>query len=90
MYWTQEDVAPIASALEGAFGPQGRYSDMDPRLYNVRVSSVKYGPLWYGDMDSMESLATACASIKKSVPELTGDTLVVARHTGDNREIAQF
>jgi hypothetical protein len=88
MFWTHEDLAPIYSVISKVFGPQGRYSTVDSKFFNVRIMSDKYGTLWYGDFDTLQDITTKCSTLKSQAAELTHDTIRAISST--DRELARF
>jgi hypothetical protein len=55
MFWTEEDISPVAHAAERVLGVNGNMSNEPSAAKNVVVCSPKFGKIWYGDVDGGQS-----------------------------------
>lgn len=51
MFYTEEDVAPIAQIAVEMFGPNGNMLDGKHVVKNVIIGTQEFGKIWYGDVD---------------------------------------
>lgn len=66
MFWTKEDLDQLAPIIAQIFGEQGRWLNTKPEFMRLAVNSAKFGKLWYGDVESLDSLISQCSSLKEN------------------------
>lgn len=70
MFWTAEDVAPAAKAIQETFGPQGNMMEKKGVTKNVIIGIPKFGKVWYGDVDgNLEYVQGLCALLSTRLKE---------------------
>ena len=68
MFYSEEDVVPVAGIAVEMFGPNGNILDGKNVTKNVIIGTNAFGKIWYGDVDgSEEFIADMCAVMSARV-----------------------
>jgi len=64
MFYTEEDVQPIAQIAVEMFGPNGNMLEGKNISRNVIIGTKEFGKIWYGDVDGDAQFVTdMCATM---------------------------
>ena len=58
MFYTEEDVQPIAQIAVEMFGPNGNMLEGKNISRNVIIGTKEFGKIWYGDVDGDAQFVT--------------------------------
>jgi hypothetical protein len=58
MFYTEEDVEPVAKVAVEMFGPNGNMLDGKNVTKNVFIGTKEFGKIWYGDVDGDAQFVT--------------------------------
>ncbi len=68
MFYTEEDVEPVAKIATEMFGPNGNMLDGRNVTKNVIIGTKEFGKIWYGDVDGgLEFVSDMCTAMSARV-----------------------
>jgi hypothetical protein len=68
MFYTEEDVQPIAQIAVEMFGPTGNMLEGRNIIKNVIIGTNEFGKIWYGDVDGDAQFVTdMCTTMSNRV-----------------------
>jgi ABC-type lipopolysaccharide export system ATPase subunit len=68
MFYTEEDVAPVARIAVEMFGPNGNMLDGKTVVQNVIIGTKEFGKIWYGDVEGgSEFVSDMCTAMSARV-----------------------
>ncbi len=68
MFYTEEDVQPIAQIAVEMFGPNGNMLEGRNITKNVIIGTKGFGKIWYGDVDGdAQFVADMCTTMSTRV-----------------------
>ena len=71
MFYTEEDVEPVAKVAVEMFGPNGNMLDGKNVTKNVFIGTKEFGKIWYGDVDGDAQFVTDMCTAMSSRINMT-------------------